>query len=364
MFTVMFLGLALLSFGPEGPGIPTGHIGVTPPDSTGNPKPTITPFLTPTLTPTPSPSPTPTPSLAELNAEIPIQAAEDETGLSITEWMTKYLNAYHGGKQEELSALLLPEDVPSAEVLTEHAETISQIANISCYYKEGLSYADYIVYVCYDIKYAGSNVFIPTLEEYAVSLDAENGTCTVYPEAKDEDMSEALFLSRASQSVQELYIMETIRRYMNAKLACDEEVLNDIVTDPSYINITDIEKKTQYIERHENFHFLLRPVPETVSEFRYVAYVEHDVKLINIATAAPGADEFLIAIDENNYPKIFFGATSEAANAFLIASHEQDDFIQLRENVQERLTQAMLADPNLFEFLNRIQNSTEEEETE
>lgn len=155
--------------------------------------------------------------------------------------------------------------------------------------------------------------------------------------------------------------METIRRYMNAKLACDEEVLKELVTDPSYINITDIEKKTQYIERHENFQFLLRPCPAVVTDFRYIVYVAHDVKLVNIATPAPGADEFLVAIDENNYPKIFFGATSEAADAFRVASREKDDYKLLLNDAVERLAAAMLSDSNLREFMDRINSSTESE---
>ena len=177
-------------------------------------------------------------------------------------------------------------------------------------------------------------------------------------------MAEALLLSRAEESVRELYIKETIRRYMNAKLACDEVLLKDLVTDSSYIDIGDISTKTQYIEAYRNLQYIINECPYDVTEFRYIVYVAHDVKIINIATLAPGADELMIAIDENNYPKIFFGNISENSEAYRVESRKSSDFITLYEDVINRLAEAMISDANLREFIERINSATNQSESD
>lgn len=248
--------------------------------------------------------------------------------------------------------------MPSEEELTALAEDITEISDLSCYYKEGLSYADYLVYACYQIRYTGSNVFIPTIEEYGVSYDPATQTATVFCKRNGDEVAEALTLSRASESVRELYIKQTILRYMNAKLALDESILKELVTDPSLIDLTDISTKTQYIEYYSNANFIIRKCPEEVPDIHYIVYVSHDVKIINIATLAPGAEEFMISIDENQYPKIFFGITSKEADAFLVESRTMEDYLALYNDVTDRLAEAIRSDSNLREFMQRIYNAT------
>lgn len=359
-FTIMFLGLALLSFHPEQQNLPASSLGEnpsvsgTPADASPSPQATSIPTNTPT------PSPTPTPSLAELNAVIPIEeAADTQLGTDITALMTTYLTAYYSGDYETLKTLVPEDDLPSTEQLASIVEDVNQISNITCYYKAGLSYADYIVYVCYDIQYAGSTVFIPAIEEFCISYHTETAAPTVYPSILNDEVADALFLSRASETVQKLYIRQTILRYINAKLACDETILHSLVTNPALIDIDDISTKTQYIEQYTNPSFLLRPCPEEIKDIRYIVYVSYDVKIVNIATLAPGADEFMISIDTENYPKIFFGTTSDETDAYLVESRKMDDFIALYNDVNDRLTDAILSDSTLREFMQRIYDATQ-----
>ena len=328
--SVMVLGLSLLSFDNTKPTNSTIEtVTPTPKETTKKPSSTKAPTLTPTVTPTP------TPSIVDLNVAIEIQPAEDEIGVLLTQKISSYL-------EEKYSS-------PKTNV--------KEISNITCYYKQGLSYVDYIVYVSYDVKYIGSNVIIPALDEYCITMNGDN--FMIRSEALNDEVKEALFRARRDcESVRNLYIKETIRRFMNAKLACDEALLAELVTDSSYININDISIKTQYIERYENLQFIIREVPENITEVDFITYVTNDVKIVNIATLAPGMDEYMITLDEKNYPKIFYGTTSATTDEYRTWSRTQEDFQTSYNDVVNRLADAMLTDSDLLEFIERINNAT------
>lgn len=340
--SAMVFGLALLSFDPADAhtsahptAAPTKPLNSkhtpVPTKAEGTPQPT----LSPTPSSTPVPTPTPIPSLAQKNAAIAVQPATDELGAGLTAAVTEHLNSYHFKESSQVKELL----------------------NITCYYKPGVNTNDYFVYVSYDIHYNGSNVLIPTFEEYIVSF--QDGTASVVTEVPDADTEEALLLSRASESVSTLYIQELLRCYMNAKLAVDEVLLSSLVTDPSYLKIKDIESQTQYIEEYKNLEFIIYPVSDEVKEFDYIVYVINDVKIVNIATLAPGMDEYEIAIDENNYPRIFTGVTSSAGDAARIALRESEEYLTKFNEVIDRMTNAMLQDPSLLEFMERLNSAAE-----
>ena len=330
--SVMVLGLSFLSFDNSKPSSLTVEHATPTLKETSKDKNTP---KNPTATLTPTVTPTPTPSIVDLNVAIEIKPAEDEMGVILTEQITAYL-------KEKYSS-------PNTNV--------KEISNIICYYKEGLSYVDYIVYASYDVKYIGSNVIIPTLEEYCITMNEND--FIIHSEVLDEEVKEALQLARKDcASVRTLYIQETIRRFMNAKLACDEALLSELVTDSSYLNINDISTKTQYIERYENLQFLIRELPKEITEVHFIAYVANDVKIVNIATLAPGMDEYMITFNEENYPKIFYGKTSSTTDEHRISSKTQEDFQTLYNDVINRLADAMLSDPDLLEFIERIKNAT------
>ena len=342
--SVMVLGLALISFdaplpadkhvSSTGPTRAPEHTATPSPAPTQAPNHTATPL--PTSTAIPTPSPTPTPSLGQLNAAIAIQPATDDIGNGITKVITDYLTNYYSN--EELQ--------------------VNEIENITCYYKEGLAEADYFAYVSYDIIYEGSNVPIPAFEEYLICIEGESAT--VLTESENPDIQEALFLSRASGSVCELHIGELIRRFMNAKLAVDEELLFSLVVEPYYPNIEDIRRKTEYIEEYKNLRYLFFKCPESVTEFDYLVFLANDLKIVNISTLAAGMEEFMITLDENNYPRIYFGTTSEATDAYRQTIREQDTYQNFLDTyVTKPLADAMVSDPDLLEVIQRIINATE-----
>ena len=328
--SIMVLGLALISFDAPGPAKQTTQVSNSSP--TKKPGKTQTPKLTATPTPTNTPTPTPTPSLAQLNAAVEIQPATDDTGIGLTTVITNYLNDYYADESLQ----------------------VKKINNITCYYKPGLADINYFVYVSYDIIYEGSNVPVPTLKEYLVSIDEEQNI-SVLTSSEDTDVQEALLLSRASKSVAELYIKELIRCYMNAKLAVNTELLSSLVTDPSYLDFEDIRKKTEYIEEYQNPEYLIYSCSDTIPEFDYVVYFASSYKIINIKTPAPGMDEFVIQIDGNNYPHIFLGEISSESKKRRMELRMTEEYTTFfKTTVEEPLIEAMLSDSSLRDFMERL----------
>lgn len=339
---IMVLGSALLSFETaeavhtatiplDGTPTPADKAPASLPSQTqGAEPPSPTVIGTPSPTATTTPVPTPAPSLAELNASIPIQPADDETGLALTQAVTDYLVAYY----------------------TDETLQVKDVSNITCYYKEGVSYADYIVYAVYDIQYTGSNVLIPALDELCVSYEGE--TITVHPEPLDDTVSEALLLSRASESVSALYLQEMVRKYMKVQLTCDEELISSMVTDASYINMNKLQQQTQYIVDYHNYQYIIRPCPEEVTEFDYIVYLMHELEFISISTLSPGMEEFFLKLDENNYPLIFLGVTSDITDEYIYTSRQQDDFQAAYADVEQRLENAILSDSKLADIWRNI----------
>lgn len=341
---IMLLGLGMLSFEPAAPGTST-EIGVIRPSSSpavtapGEPNPSTNPTSkpepTPTPTSTPTPTPTPTPSLAQINAALPLTQLTEETDAGLYRAVSDYLNQVTSGEDAG----------------------IKEINDIAFYYKDGISY-DSIIYARYDALHKNSNVPVPALDVFFATMTEEGYTITA--ETEDPEVLKALYLSRGEGDVLQLYIKEVLHRYMNAKLACDESLLSELVTDIKYIDIADIQTKTQYIEEYLNLDYLIRACDDPeVEEFDYIVYVANDVKIININTPAPGLDEHVIQLDEENYPKIFFGITSEAADNFRIASRQQADYQAMLEDVISRLSDAMMKDSDLLEFIERINHATE-----
>jgi len=334
--SVMVLGLALVSFDTSASTI-TGKFpfSTAEGDLSVTPAPTSTPTPSPTPTLSPTPTPSPTPSLAQRNAAIPIQPATDEIGTTLTTFITEQLKTYYSN--EELQ--------------------VKEINNISCYYKEGIADATYFVYAAFDIVYKNSNVPIPTLTEFAVTVNGDSITATTEP--RSPLVKESLYLSRAEESVATLYIQEFIRCYMNAKLACDEERLSSMVTDSTYLDFKDIKSKTEHIMEYRNPKYIIHAVPDTITEFDYIAYWCTDVKFSTLVTPIPGMDEFVITLNKQNYPQLFLGEISAEANDIRIASREQEDYLSMREDVNNRVLEAMTNDPDVLEFMERLGNATQ-----
>ena len=149
---------------------------------------------------------------------------------------------------------------------------------------------------------------------------------------------------------------------MKVQLTCDEELLSSMVTDASYINMNKLQQQTQYIVDYHNYQYIIRPCPDEITEFDYIVYLMHELEFISISTLSPGMEEFFLKLDENNYPHIFLGVTSDAADNYIYESRQQEDFQAAYADVEQRLENAILSDSKLADIWRNITSAPKTEE--
>jgi hypothetical protein len=148
-----------------------------------------------------------------------------------------------------------------------------------------------------------------------------------------------------------------IKKYLNAKLKGNIDTFKPLVNDTSYINLTDIERKTKYIEAYKNVACYTKKGPE---EGSYVVYAYHEVKFTSIDTLAPAMNEFYIKSDKNGDPYIYLGEIDNNTEKYLDAVRNSDDVMDLIYTVNDKLQQAVKNDSALFDFYSKLEESAKD----
>ena len=315
-----------------------------------DPKSTPTPAFT--ATPTPSPTATLTPLMASLTSELMCADTTDE-GVKIIAAAADFLTSYYSGAYDSFSKYI-PEDMlmerESYEALT---GDVASISYIRCYYKKGIDYADYIVYVLYDMLYKNNSVKVPSISEFCMSFK-EDGSAVIYPLISSESVEEAVLKSRLTDDVLNLYIRQTIDKYLCAMVSGNREALSETVSDGALIDFESIAASNQFIDSYTTHEMHVNAAPENIKDVDYVVYITEDIKFININTPAPGASEYLIKLNDENIPRIFFGDTSEETDAFRAALKNSEEYGQMIDEITAKLQEVLTSDPELSDFVKHI----------
>ncbi len=315
-----------------------------------DPKSTPTPAFT--ATPTPSPTATLTPLMATLTSEL-MRADTTDEGAKIIAAAADFLTSYYSGAYDSFSKYI-PEDMlmerESYEALT---GDVASISYIRCYYKKGIDYADYIVYVLYDMLYKNNSVKVPSISEFCMSFK-EDGSAVIYPLISSESVEEAVLKSRLTDDVLNLYIRQTIDKYLCAMVSGNREALSETVSDGALIDFESIAASNQFIDSYTTHDMHVNAAPENVKDVDYVVYITEDIKFININTPAPGASEYLIKLNDENIPRIFFGDTSEETDAFRAALKNSEEYGQMIDEITAKLQEALTSDQELSDFVKHI----------
>lgn len=158
-------------------------------------------------------------------------------------------------------------------------------------------------------------------------------------------------------------IIELLTAYMNTKLEPSVEAFTPLVNDVSLIDVEAIDRETNIIEKYDNITVNSIDTPE---EGTSLVYLYHDVKFIGIDTAAPAATRFLVVKEDDKAPYIFNGEIPEDIKSFIAEFEESNAYIDLVEEVNTKLLEALDKDQVLSEFYQRLydQASAAEENTE
>lgn len=304
---------------------------------------------TPQVTATSTPSPTPTKSPLDLCLEAPLV---DGDGTTVRDYSVQYITSLYTRDRETLSHLL-PEDLlPSEEELASYPSVNGSVSNVSVRYKKGLNEVDFFVYATYDLTAEGYSGSVPCLLEFGISLD--NGKCTIYPNATDSEIDNAMLLSRKNPDVRDFYIKSRINQYIYSVLVGQEDLFDQVITDSEYVNFDNLHSYTQMIDSYEKLDYHTFDAPAEVEDIDCLVLVCEQMNFININTPAPGATEYLLALDDNNIPYVFIGVTSDAADSFRDEIRLSQRYNSIISEVSASLISALESDSELAAFYKKL----------
>ncbi|MBO5199148.1 MAG: hypothetical protein J6B85_11630 [Lachnospiraceae bacterium] len=146
-------------------------------------------------------------------------------------------------------------------------------------------------------------------------------------------------------------IDELIEQYLSAKLVCDIEEFEGLVTDTDLIELDKLQRKTEYVETYENVENYIKPAEGDID---YIVYVYQELKITSIDTLAPALDEILIRYDESGTPRIVLGEISDETANYIAEARQTDEVEELITQVGEKLTEALESDEALAEFYSKL----------
>jgi hypothetical protein len=147
-----------------------------------------------------------------------------------------------------------------------------------------------------------------------------------------------------------------IAKYLKAKLDGKLKAFTPLVNETETINISDMNRKTKYIEKYENLSCYTKKGPE---EGSYLVYAYHEVKFKSIDTLAPAMNEFYVKTDADGDLYIYLGAIDKDTEKYFEQIRETDDVMDLIYNVNNKLEKILDKDSSLASFYGKLKESAQ-----
>lgn len=197
----------------------------------------------------------------------------------------------------------------------------------------------------------------PTVDAQAFSNDPENDEAgsEVADNSEDasEDGTEGSEVANDNPLERDAYpeINKLVKKYLKAKLACDQDALAKVVTDPSYIDIDRLQKTTEFIESYDNLEFYTK---KGNGDIDFIVYVYQELKITSIDTLAPAMDELKIKKVDGDY-KIVLGEISEETGEYIYETRNSEDVQALIASVNSKAAEAFSQDEDLRAFNTKLE---------
>lgn len=146
-------------------------------------------------------------------------------------------------------------------------------------------------------------------------------------------------------------INKLIEAYLQAKLECNLEAFDEILTDSTYIDIEDIQLRTQTIT---DFDSVTCYTKRGFGDIDYKVYYTYMMHIIDIDTPIIGIDSLLVQYQADGSPKIFFGYIPDDVEQQLNKLDEDDDVRSLIDETYEEMDLEISQDESLLAFLMRM----------
>ena len=144
-----------------------------------------------------------------------------------------------------------------------------------------------------------------------------------------------------------------IKQYYQALVAGDLETIHSIKNYTDEEDELKILKKSEFIESYPSITVYTKKGPE---EGSFVAYVQHEVKFMNIEQTAPGLNTLYICMDEEGKYYINANILDEKVVEYLKNISVQNDVVDLFNTVQVAYNDVKAQNEELSAFLDELPN--------
>ncbi len=151
-------------------------------------------------------------------------------------------------------------------------------------------------------------------------------------------------------------IVTLIGAYLDAKINCSMEEFEQVVSDPSYIDLNMVQNETGAIKKYTITDCYVK---NGTADIDYVAYCIYETSIPTIETPGVSIDYYYITKNSEGKPVIFLGELDEETSQYLDGLKYDDDVQQLIAEANERMAKAMENDADLKEFIEKLQNVPE-----
>ena len=144
-----------------------------------------------------------------------------------------------------------------------------------------------------------------------------------------------------------------VKQYYQALVDGDMDTIRTIKNYIAEEEELKIVKKSEFIEGYPNITVYTKKGPE---ENSYIAYVQYEVKFLNIENTAPGLNTLYICMDEEGKYYINSNELDEKVVEYLKTISVQNDVVDLFNTVQVAYNETKTADEDLSAFLDELPN--------
>ncbi len=150
-------------------------------------------------------------------------------------------------------------------------------------------------------------------------------------------------------------INSLIENYLNARVSCNQEILQSLVTDPSeFDDMTVYEKASVYLRGFNNISCYLA---DGYQEGEYIVIALSNMSIANVEAQPLDIRVFYVVTDDDGAVKIFNGDTPDETLAYINNFISSDDYNAIYEYVNENVEYYLETDEQFREFYNVISGS-------
>jgi len=149
-------------------------------------------------------------------------------------------------------------------------------------------------------------------------------------------------------------INSLVEEYYDAKLTGEATAFDNLVSDPSAIDIDYLHIQYGLVTDFSNFTCYTK---NGINEIAYIVYVSYDSKIVTIDTPVPILDRLTLVYADDGSGRLLINtapALSDEVTAYCDEIFTHDDVRRMYSEETERFENAIASDPALSQLYNRL----------